>query len=119
MAQGGVSLPWHQRLAEAEAAPLPEGRRSALLFEHGSLELRHYAPKDVDPQSPHDRDEIYVVARGQGSFVRGGERVRVALNDVLFVPAGMEHRFEDFSDDFAVWVMFYGPHGGEREAPFP
>jgi len=22
-------------------------------------------------------------------------------------------RFEEFSDDFATWVMFYGPEGGE------
>ena len=26
---------------------------------------------------------------------------------------GVEHRFEDFSDDFAAWVVFYGPSGGE------
>jgi hypothetical protein len=29
------------------------------------------------------------------------------------VPAGHVHRFESFSDDFAVWVFFYGPSGGE------
>ncbi len=109
---------WHQTLAEAKATPLAEGRRSALLLEHGSLELRHYAPKGVDPQTPHDRDEVYVVASGRGSFVRGAERVRFGPNDVLFVPAGMEHRFEEFSEDFAAWVVFYGPRGGEREAPF-
>ena len=34
----------------------------------------------------------------------------------LFVPAGQIHRFEDFSSDFAVWVAFYGPEGGERVA---
>jgi len=33
--------------------------------------------------------------------------------DLLFVPAGIVHRFEDFTDDFATWVMFYGPEGGE------
>jgi hypothetical protein len=31
----------------------------------------------------------------------------------MFVAAGVEHRFEDFTDDLAVWVMFYGPEGGE------
>jgi hypothetical protein len=34
----------------------------------------------------------------------------------LFVAAGQTHRFEDFSDDFAVWVFFYGPDGGELSA---
>ena len=32
---------------------------------------------------------------------------------MIWVPAGAEHRFEDFSDDLAVWVVFYGPEGGE------
>ena len=27
--------------------------------------------------------------------------------------AGITHRFEDFSDDLVVWVLFYGPEGGE------
>ena len=35
-------------------------------------------------------------------------------NDVLFVPAGIEHRFENFTDDFATWVIFYGEKGGEN-----
>lgn len=34
-------------------------------------------------------------------------------HDVRFVPAGVVHRFEEFTDDFAVWVVFYGPEGGE------
>jgi hypothetical protein len=29
--------------------------------------------------------------------------------------AGVEHRFEEFNDDLAVWVLFYGPDGGEQE----
>ena len=37
-----------------------------------------------------------------------------APGDFLFVPAGVEHRFEGFTDDLAVWVVFYGPDGGER-----
>ena len=31
----------------------------------------------------------------------------------MLIAAGTEHRFEDFSDDLAVWVVFYGPDGGE------
>lgn len=98
--------------------PLPEGRRSAEVLRHGSLELRYYAPKRNDPQTPHDRDEVYIVASGSGVFVRGAEHVAFATGDTFFVPAKMEHRFEDISDDFATWVMFYGPAGGERENPF-
>ena len=100
-------------LAAARAAPLPPGRASALLFTHGSLELRWYAPPGVDSQTPHDRDEVYVVASGSGWFMRGTERFRCTAGDALFVAAGVTHRFEDFTADFGTWVMFYGPEGGE------
>ncbi len=32
------------------------------------------------------------------------------------MPAGVVHRFEEFTDDLAVWVVFYGPEGGEVAA---
>jgi mannose-6-phosphate isomerase-like protein (cupin superfamily) len=100
-------------LDEARVTPPQAGRASALLLAHGSLELRYYAPRGRDPQTPHSRDELYVVASGVGWFVRGGARARFGPGDALFVPAGVEHRFEEFSDDFAAWVVFYGPEGGE------
>lgn len=107
--------PFPTRIAieDAIAAPLPPGRASSLLLEHGTLELRYYAPRGHDPQGPHDRDELYVVASGSGTFVRGAERVAFDQGDALFVPAGVEHRFEEFSDDFGTWVVFYGLPGGE------
>jgi mannose-6-phosphate isomerase-like protein (cupin superfamily) len=100
-------------LAEAQRAPIPDGRRSAELLRHGSLEVRFYAPRGSDPQTPHERDEVYVVAAGRGRFFCQGERHPFGPGDLLFVPARAEHRFEDFTDDLAVWVMFYGPDGGE------
>ncbi len=103
--------------AEAVAAPLPAGRRSAELFRHGSMHLRWYAPSASglthDPQTPHDQDEVYIVAAGTGTFLCGEERVAFGPGDALFVPAHVVHRFEDFSADFATWVVFYGPTGGE------
>ncbi|MDX1374052.1 MAG: cupin domain-containing protein [Burkholderiales bacterium] len=109
---------WHVSARQAAALPLPEGRRSAEVLRYGSLEVRWYAPKEIDPQTPHERDEVYIVASGRGVLVRGADRVSFEAGDMLFVPAKMEHRFEDFSPDFATWVMFYGPAGGERENPF-
>jgi mannose-6-phosphate isomerase-like protein (cupin superfamily) len=103
-------------LAEAVAMlPTPEGRRSAAVFEHGTLQVKLYGPRGTDPQQPHTRDEAYVVVRGSGAFVNGGRRHPFAPNDVLFVKAGAVHRFEDFTEDFLVWVFFYGPEGGESE----
>lgn len=96
-------------LAQARALPLPAGRRSAEVLVDGDLEVRFYAPRGHDPQGPHDRDELYLVAAGHGK-VRVGERVDpVAPGALVFVAAHEPHRFEDFSDDFAVWVVFYGP----------
>ncbi len=89
------------------------GVRSVSLFEHGSLQIKVYAPRGRDSQTPHSRDEVYVVARGTGVFFDGTSRRRFQPGDLIFAPAGATHRFEDFTDDFAVWVMFYGPEGGE------
>jgi mannose-6-phosphate isomerase-like protein (cupin superfamily) len=95
-------------LAAARAIELPVGRRSSEVFVDGDLEIRFYAPHGRDPQLPHDRDEIYVVAAGRGKF-RVGDRVdAVGPGDLLFAAAHEVHRFEEFSDDFAVWVVFYG-----------
>ena len=85
------------------------------MFTHGSMEVEIYAPKGEDLQQPHTRDELYVIAAGSGYFVHEQERHAVEIGEVLFVPAGDIHRFEEFSDDFATWVVFYGPEGGEKE----
>lgn len=94
-------------------APLLPERASALLLQRGTMTLRWYAPKDSDPQTPHDQDEIYIVVSGTGTFVRGEEHAAFGPHDVLFAAAGEIHRFEDFSPDFATWVVFYGAVGGE------
>jgi mannose-6-phosphate isomerase-like protein (cupin superfamily) len=94
--------------------PGPDGERFVELFQHGTLSIELYAPRGGDPQSPHTRDEVYVVVEGRGQFRNGGERHPFGPGDVLFVPAHVEHRFEEFTDDLVVWVIFYGPEGGER-----
>lgn len=86
------------------------------MFEHGTMSVGLYAPRERDPQTPHARDELYIVQCGTGEFVRAGERRRFAPGDVIFVPARMEHRFENFTNDFAAWVLFWGPEGGEAKA---
>lgn len=108
---------------------LPDaGRSTALMMSYGTMEVRWFAPQMPDPQTPHDRDELYIIVSGTGMFVRGvdaapfddvtlmvqgADRVPFGPGDALFVPAGAVHRFEEFSEDFACWVMFYGPEGGE------
>jgi mannose-6-phosphate isomerase-like protein (cupin superfamily) len=104
----------HLRLAEAlHRLPAPSGERFVALFRHGSLAVELYAPRGHDPQTPHTRDELYVIVAGRGRFFNGTDRHAFAPGDCLFVAAGTVHRFEEFSDDLVVWVVFYGPEGGE------
>lgn len=84
------------------------------LFKHGTLSVEIYTPDKVDLQQPHQQDEVYVIISGTGTFLNGGERTSFAPGTFLFVPAGVEHRFENFTDDFSTWVIFYGPKGGEK-----
>ena len=105
----------HVSLADARRkGPPPPGNLAVPIFSHGSLVVELYTPVGNDPQRPHARDEVYFVTRGNGFFFDGRQRQPVEAGSFLFVPAGQVHRFEDFSSDFAVWVVFYGPEGGEQ-----
>jgi mannose-6-phosphate isomerase-like protein (cupin superfamily) len=105
------------RLEDARAdAKTIDGKRLASVAERGSLRLLCSFPLPPNVQSPHDQDELYFVVRGQGVIFHDGKRDRFAAGDAIFIAAGTEHHFEDFSDDLAVWVAFYGPKGGERIA---
>jgi len=96
-----------------ELVSTSEDHLYGVLLEHGTLELGYYKPERVDRQDPHDRDEVYIVQSGSGFFVVEQERQPCQAGDALFVPAYVMHRFEEFTDDFAAWAIFYGPRGGE------
>ena len=118
-----MSIPENRRVsveASMKRLPGPNGERWSTVLEHGTLDVEIYAPRGTDPQKPHTRDEVYVVVTGSGEFFNGGRTERFGSGDVLFVPAHVDHRFERFTDDLVVWVIFYGPEGGEAaqgEAP--
>jgi len=103
------------RLTAIEAAAALENVATEFvtLLQQGSMKVEWYKPHNVDSQTPHRQDEIYVIASGSGTFYNNGERTPFGTGDVLFVKTGYEHRFENFTDDFATWVIFYGPDGGE------
>ncbi len=111
--EGRIVPGYLKALSGLDQLPGPRGERFVELFRHGSLVVELYAPRNTDPQHPHTRDEIYVVASGSGRFMRNGNEVSFGTGDVLFVAAGEEHCFVEFTDDFATWVFFYGPEGGE------
>ncbi|WP_326544270.1 cupin domain-containing protein [Pseudorhodoferax sp.] len=99
--------------------PDPDNRHYEILFQRGTAELLVYAPKGTDEQEIHDRDEFYFITQGSGKFFDGEKVTEVGAGCALFVAAGVEHRFLDFSDDLSMWVVFYGPVGGERGTTSP
>jgi mannose-6-phosphate isomerase-like protein (cupin superfamily) len=70
----------------------------------------------VDEQEPHTEDEVYVVVAGGALFTAGEETREVRAGDVLFVAAGVPHRFHDISEDLRVIVVFAPPEGSASAA---
>ena len=62
----------------------------------------------TDDQTPHTEDELYVVTAGRASLVTPTGSGEIGPGDVIFVPAGEEHRFIDVTEDLALLVVF-GP----------
>ena len=113
--EGRIVPGYLKALTGLDQLPGPRGERFIELFRHGSLVVELYAPRGNDQQHPHSRDEIYVIASGSGRFLLKGTEGAFGAGDILFVAAGEEHRFVEFTDNFATWVFFYGPEGGEPE----
>ena len=95
-------------LAAARGLPWKPGR-SAEAFIDGDLEVR-FTPRPTNGlQVPHQRDELYIVASGTGRYRVEDKVTAVGPGDLLFAAAHVAHGFEDFSEDFAIWIVFYGP----------
>ncbi len=86
--------------------PTSDGKHFIETFRKGNLSIEMYKPDKVDLQTPHTQDEIYVIASGSGMFQNGDENYPFNPNDLIFVPAHVDHRFYDFTDDFCTWVVF-------------
>jgi mannose-6-phosphate isomerase-like protein (cupin superfamily) len=101
-------------LAEAQKRiPGPPGAHFVTVMQRGTVRALLSLPVSPNRQTPHAQDEVYIIVRGRGVLFHAGRRDQFAAGDFIFIAAGVEHWFEDFSDDLAVWVVFYGPTGGE------
>lgn len=68
-----------------------------------------------DRQQPHAEDELYYVVGGRAQFRVGIEDQAVASGSVLFVEAGVAHRFHSITEDLAVLVVFAPAEGMNKE----
>ena len=102
------------RFAEVQGSiPGPAGERAITVMHRGPLDVALSLPLRPSLQTPHEQDEIYFIIRGRGVLIHASKRDPFEPGDLLFVAAGIEHQFEDISEDLALWRVFYGPRGGE------
>ncbi len=96
------------RISIDEASKLltKDNNKFVEVMEGDKMTVEYYAPKISDEQQPHNKNELYIIASGNSGFYRNGEMIDCSKGDVIFVPAHMEHRFINFSYDFATWVIF-------------
>ena len=104
---GRVRAMSHEVIAYKKAlATIASDERYSEVLTKGATSAGMYAPHQTDDQTTHDQDEFYVVLNGSGFFVSEGDRSPFGPGDLIFVSAGTEHHFEDFTPDFAVWAIF-------------
>ncbi len=108
---------WVIPLAAAQRSiPGPPGAHFVNVLQRGTVRALLSQPLNPNRQTPHAQDEVYVIVRGRGVMFHDGKREPFETGDLIFVAAGTEHWFEDHGEDLAVWVVFYGPEGGEVPA---
>ena len=76
-----------------------------------SMGLYELAAGDTDPQQPHTEDEVYYVVNGRAMIQVAGEDRPVQAGTVVFVEAGVDHRFHSIEEDLTVLVVFAPPRG--------
>lgn len=81
-----------------------------LASERLSVGLAVWPAGSVDRQRPHAEDEVYYVISGRGSIHVGGDDRAVQPGTLVFVAAGVEHRFHDIEEDLRVLVFWSPPH---------
>ncbi|HEY7522239.1 MAG TPA: cupin domain-containing protein [Candidatus Limnocylindrales bacterium] len=69
----------------------------------------------VDRQQPHTEDEAYYVISGRARLTVGEESHDVHPGSIVFVAAGVPHRFHDIEEELTLLVVF-GPAEGSRGA---
>jgi mannose-6-phosphate isomerase-like protein (cupin superfamily) len=97
-------------LSEVEAGRQASGRRYDEFLRVPDLSAGLYVLEAgaADPQQPHAEDELYYVVAGRAQIMVAGESRPVRAGSLVFVAAGVDHRFHDIEERLEVLVVF-GP----------
>ncbi|WP_236242021.1 cupin domain-containing protein [Streptomyces sp. CC228A] len=101
------------RLDELEAERVANNGAYLQFLRERTMSVGLYAldAGDLDPQQPHKEDEVYFVVSGRASITVGAETQTVGRGSVVFVPAGVPHKFHHITEDLRVMVVFSPPEG--------
>lgn len=99
------------RLDELEAQRLVHDGAYLQFLRERNMSVGLYALDrgTADPQKPHRQDEVYFVVSGRGSITVGDETTHIARGSVVYVPAGVPHKFHHITEDLRVMVVFSPP----------
>ena len=78
-----------------------------------SIGVYELAAGTIDPQHPHTEDEVYYVVGGTGQVHIEGDDSEISPGSVIFVAAGVEHRFHSITEDLKLLVVFAPPRGSQ------
>ncbi|MEU3773074.1 cupin domain-containing protein [Streptomyces sp. NPDC032472] len=99
------------RLDELEAERLANDGAYLQFLHERNMSVGLYAldAGQSDPQQPHRQDEVYFVVSGRASITVGEETTTVARGSVVYVAAGVPHKFHHITEDLKVLVVFSPP----------
>jgi mannose-6-phosphate isomerase-like protein (cupin superfamily) len=98
---------------ELDPQPRDSGGHGYLDFlasEKLSVGLAIWPRETTDGQRPHREDEVYYVISGRATIRVAGEDRAVQAGSLVFVGAGVEHRFHEIEEDLRVLVFWAPPH---------
>jgi mannose-6-phosphate isomerase-like protein (cupin superfamily) len=75
-----------------------------------SVGLAIWPRETTDRQRPHAEDEVYYVISGRATIRVADEDRPVQPGSLVFVAAGVEHRFHSIEEDLRVLVFWAPPH---------
>ncbi len=101
----------HTNIAELVAQRAGKSYLEFLRTDALSAGLYRLRAGEQDLQHPHTEDEVYYVIGGRARFRAGEDDCAVESGSVLYVEAGLDHRFFDIEEDLEILVFFAPPEG--------